>query len=155
MTSERIYKFISQVPGGRFFRLRYISHLPVKAEFANKGISVLKIVNVTTRTGVSYGSLIKSEDTNPYNPSSKETNNWTWVKHNKIKHNSNTNKDYLVIAPVKNNKPSNTYILIDETGYTRTCNKECIKDYIIPSYWTKEPNRPIHNICMENILNIH
>lgn len=156
MDSERLLKFIRNIPGGRFFRLRYISHLPIKAEYEKRGISVSKITNVTTRTGVRYAAVADVEYKS-IDQISKESlqSPWSWEIKDKIKFNSNTKKRYLVIAPIKGNKNKSTYILTTKDGVVNIVNKEDIRDYIIDSYWRKEPNRPVNNICFDNILNVY
>lgn len=151
--NNKLNKFISDIPGGRFFRLRYISHLPVKAEFEKQGFAIFKIVNITARTGVKYTN-IKGVELSDKTKSGENNgmNNWEWIIPNKIKYNSNTDKEYLVIAPIKDgSNAKSTYILSTPTE-TKVCSKEDIENYIIKSHWTKENNRPINMINTENIL---
>lgn len=156
MDSERLLKFIKNIPGGRFFRLRYISHLPVKAEYEKQGISVSKIVTVTTRTGVKYTAVAELEYKPSYQLEMEAKNSpWEWEVKNRIKFNKNTKKRYLVIAPIKGNKNKSTYILTTKDGMVNIVDKEDIRDYVIDSHWRKEPNRPINNICFDNILNVY
>lgn len=152
MDRDRLTKFITTIPGGRFFRLRYITHLPVKAKFEKEGITVSKIVNVTTRTGVSYKAIMHNQPQAQIDP---PTDNWDWEVKNRIKYNKNTKRRYLVIAPIKGNKNSSIYILTLKNGSVNVVSKDEIKDYIIDSYWRKETERPINNILMDNILSIY
>lgn len=156
MDSERLLKFIKEIPGGRFFRLRYVSHLPVKACYEKDGISIMKVVNVTTRTGVKYTSVADVEYKSPHQLEKEAKNsNWEWEIKNRIKFNTNTRKRYLVIAPINSNKSKSTYILTDKQGNVEIVEKRDIQEMIIDSYWRKEPDRPIHNICFDNILSIY
>lgn len=156
MDSERLIKFIKDIPGGRFFRLRYLTHLPVKACYEKEGISIMKVVNVTTRTGVRYTAVAEVEYKPSYQLEIEAQNSpWEWEVKNKIKFNKNTRKRYLVIAPIKGNKSKSTYILTDKEGNVEFVEKKDIREMIIDSYWRKEPDRPIHHICFDNILSIY
>ena len=150
MKTEAIIKRVSEIPAGRFFRVRYITKVKVKAEYEKQGISIFKIVDTTTRTGVKYSSLIDKHKLNEY-PATEKTNNWEWVVKDRIKHNTKTGKDYLVIAPIE--KGSNTkveYVITDNEG-SAVRTKEEIKCYVIPSYW-KTDKPTIMNVTLENIL---
>lgn len=156
MDSERLLKFIKEIPGGRFFRLRYLSHLPVKACYEKEGISIMKVVNVTTRTGVKYQAVTDAEYKSPQQLEKETKNsNWEWEIKNRIKFNTNTKKRYFVIAPIKGNKSKSTYILTNKEGNVEIIEKRDIQEMIIDSYWRKESDRPIHNICFDNILSIY
>ena len=150
MKTEAIIKKLSEIPAGRFFRVRYITKVKVKAEYEKQGISIFKIVDTTTRTGVKYSSLIDKHNLNEY-PAEEKTNNWEWVVKDRIKHNTNTGKDYLVIAPI--DKGSNTrveYVLTDKEG-SAVRTKEEIESFVIQSYWkTSKPT--IMNVTLENVL---
>lgn len=151
MKTEAIIKKIKAIPAGRFFRVRYISKVKVKAEYEKQGISIFKIVDTTTRTGVKYSSLIDKHKMNEY-PAPEKKNNWEWVVKDRIKHNTNTGKDYLVIAPI--GKGSNTkveYILTDNEG-SAVRTREEIESYVTPSYWKNGDKPTIMNITLENIL---
>lgn len=148
MDRDKIINFIKDVPGGRFFRLRYTSNMPVKAKYQNQGITILKVVNITTRTGVRYSAI--AEPSNEEVSSKNNTNNWVWIIPNRLKYNSNTKSQYLVTAPTKGSNAKSTYLLCDSEGCAIR-NEEEIKEYIIDSYWRKEV-RPINTININNIL---
>ena len=57
MKTEQIIKKIKSIPGGRFFRVRYISKVKMAADAEQEGISIFKIVDTTTRTGVKYNNI--------------------------------------------------------------------------------------------------
>lgn len=152
MKTDQIIKKIKSIPGGRFFRVRYISKVKMTADALKDGITVFKIVDTTTRTGVQYKNIegvepaTHSEDTEP------RTNNWEWVVKDRIKHNTKTGKDYLVIAPIGNGSHTvTTYILTDNEGTTRVIDKEEAKLYAIASYW-REEKPAIVNVTLENVL---
>ena len=151
MKTEAIIKKISEIPAGRFFRVRYITKVKVKAEYEKQGITIFKIVDTTTRTGVKYKNIagVKLNDyPDEYEP--KKTN-WEWVVKDRIKHNTNTGKDYLVIAPI--GKGSNThveYVFTDNEGSAIRM-KEEIEEFVTKSYW-KDDKPAIMNVTLENIL---
>lgn len=152
MKTEAIIKKISEIPAGRFFRVRYISKVKVKAEYEKQGISIFKIVNTTTRTGVKYKNIkgVKLTDyPDEYEP--KKTN-WEWVVKDRVKHNTKTGKDYIVIAPIS--KGSNTqveYVFTDNEGSAVRL-KEEIVDFVIPSYWRDGDKPAVMNVTLENVL---
>ncbi len=154
MKHETLVKTITEIPGGRFFRMRYLSHMPVKAEYAKQGVAVVKVVDLTARTGIKYANIegvTLSESTG----NSTRENNWEWVVPNRIKHNTNTGKDYMVIAPTKQGcNAKSSYLLSTKDGNT-VVSKEEIMDYVIDSHWKKDANRPIRTIALENILSIN
>lgn len=45
-------KKLCSIPGGRFFRLRYASNVPLAAAYKKAGYTMQKVVDTTTRTGV-------------------------------------------------------------------------------------------------------
>lgn len=154
MKTEAIIKRVSEIPAGRFFRVRYTTKVKLKAEYEKQGYSILKIVDTTTRTGVKYKNIagVKLNDyPDEYEP--KKTN-WEWVVKDRIKHNTKTGKDYLVIAPIS--KGSNTvksYVLTTPSGVSNTIPECDVKNtYTVESYW-KNGNKPaVMNVTLENVL---
>lgn len=154
MKTEAIIKRVSEIPAGRFFRVRYTTKVKLKAEYEKQGYSILKIVDTTTRTGVKYKNIagVKLNDyPDEYEP--KKTN-WEWVVKDRIKHNTKTGKDYLVIAPIS--KGSNTvksYVLTTPEGVSNTIPECDVKNtYTVPSYWKDGDKPAVMNITLENIL---
>ena len=154
MKTEAIIKRVSEIPAGRFFRVRYTTKVKLKAEYEKQGYSILKIVDTTTRTGVKYKNIagVKLNDyPDEYEP--KKTN-WEWVVKDRIKHNTNTGKDYLVVAPIK--KGGNTivsYVLTTPEGVSNTIPERDVKStYSVPSYWKTGDKPVIMNITLENVL---
>ena len=151
MKTEAIIKKISEIPAGRFFRVRYISKVKVNAEYEKQGITIFKIVDTTTRTGVKYKNIASAKLSEyPIDYTPKKTN-WEWVVKDRIKHNTKTGKDYLVIAPIS--KGSNTkveYVLTDNEGSAIRL-KEEIQDMVVPSYW-KDEKPVVMTVTLENIL---
>lgn len=154
MKTEQIIKKVSEIPAGRFFRVRYTTKVKLKAEYENKGYSILKIVDTTTRTGVKYKNIagVKPNDyPDEYEP--KKTN-WEWVVKDRIKHNTKTGKDYLVIAPIS--KGSNTvksYVLTTPEGVSNTIPECDVKNtYTVASYWRDGEKPAVMNVTLENVL---
>lgn len=152
MKTEAIIKRVSEIPAGRFFRVRYTTKVKLKAEYEKQGYSILKIVDTTTRTGVKYSSLIDKHNLNEY-PAEEKTNNWEWVVRNRIKHNAKTGKDYLVIAPISRGANTvTTYVLTDNEGNSRVVDKEEVRLYTVASYWKDGEKPTIMNVTLENVL---
>lgn len=154
MKTEQIIKKIEEIPAGRFFRVRYTTKVKLKAEYEKQGYSILKIVDTTTRTGVKYQNIAGVELKDKFEDKQPKTNNWEWVAKNRIKHNTNTGKDYLVVAPIK--RGSNTvvsYVLTDPEGTSEVILESDVKStYTVPSYWKTGDKPVIMNITLENVL---
>ena len=148
MKTEAIIKKIESIPGGRYFRVRFMSKVKTKAAWEKEGYSLIKIVDMTTRTGVAYSKVKKTPSTTPV----KVDNNWEWIAKNRIKHNKNTGKDYLVVAPIRSgSNKKTTYILTKPDGTTYTIGQTEAAKYAIDSYW-RETTPEVMNITLENIL---
>lgn len=152
MKTEQIIKKVSEIPAGRFFRIRYISKMRIKSEFEKEGMTLFKIVDTTTRTGVKYKNIkdVKlTEYPDEYTP--KKTN-WEWVVRDRVKHNTNTGKNYLVVAPIS--KGSNTivsYVLTTSEGVSNTVDENAARLYTVQSAWKSE-KPAIMNITLDNVL---
>lgn len=153
MKTQEIIKKIESIPGGRFFRVRYMTKVRMDAVSLKKGISIMKIVDTTTRTGVMYRNIagvLPNDYPDSYVP--KESN-WEWVIKNRIKHNTKTGKDYLVVAPIgKGSHTVVSYVLTDGDGNTRVIDKEEAMKYSVTSYWNKTEKPAVMNITLENVL---
>lgn len=154
MRTEKIMKLIENLPNGRFFRMKYLSEVPVKEAYRKKGVAIFKIVETTTRTGIRY-EKIKGVTLNESSTSRTTSNNWEWVIKNKIKYNTNTKKNYFVIAPIKEGANTKSYYIASIEGIPEVITDGTeLKEYIIDSYWTKELNRPINTISLDHVLAI-
>ena len=152
MKTDAIIKKIKAIPGGRFFRVRYISKVKMGADALKDGITVFKIVDTTTRTGVKYNNIEGVVPTTYPEDKEPKVSNWEWVVKDRIKHNTKTGKDYLVIAPIgKGAHTVTTYILTDTDGNTRVIDKDEAKMYAVASYW-KDEKPAIMNVTLENVL---
>lgn len=153
MKTEQIIKKIESIPGGRFFRVRYVTKVPLAASAETAGISIIKIVDTTTRTGIKYSNIEGVDLSSESENKTSRTNNWEWVIKNRIKHNTKTGKDYLVIAPIKRGSHTvTTYVKIDEDGTTKIIDDDVVKTYTTSSYWRKDKKPSIMNVTLENVL---
>lgn len=158
LSKKQIINEIKKIHGGTLFRLGYITEVPIKAEFKDV-ISITKVTETTVRTGVNY-SHIKTVKERLSNRESSEpkTNNFTWVIKNKIRHNSNTDKDYLWCAHFNKGNHSNSYYIYSNKETNLMCdgsNIEEFKEYIRPSYFTKQSSdKSVFNIALENIFRV-
>jgi hypothetical protein len=145
-------KKLCDIPAGRFFRLRYTSSVPLAAQYKKLGYTMQKMVDTTTRTGVQYGNIagVVLKDDCP-----TKANNFEWVVKNRIKHNTNTGKNYAVVAPISEGSNTKaTYILTDPRGNSRPITREEAKQYTTPSYWKDGTKPPVVTIALENIQHI-
>ena len=153
MKTKQLIQKLSEIPAGRFFRVRYTTKVRLKAAFEKEGYSIIKIVDTTTRTGVKYSSLIDKHKMNEL-PAPEKTNNWEWIVKDRIKHNTNTGKDYLVLAPIS--KGSNTivsYVLTTPGGVSNVIPECDVRNtYAVPSYWRTGDKPTIMNVTLENVL---
>ena len=152
MKTEQIIKKLEAIPAGRFFRIRYTTNVKLAAEYANQGYSIMKIVDTTTRTGVKYQNI---EGVTPAKSNTKErANNWEWVVKDRIKHNTKTGKDYVVIAPIsKGSNTKRSYVLTTPEGVTNTVNEEVVRSYTTPSYWKDNSTKPsVVTVTLDNVL---
>jgi hypothetical protein len=130
-----------------------MTKVKMTAESIKNGVTIMKIVDTTTRTGVRYNKIagvVLNEYPDSYVP---KVSNWEWVIPQRVKHNSKTGKDYLVIAPIaKGHNTVVSYILTDGEGNSRVITKEEAKEYSVPSYWKDGDKPAIMNVTLENVL---
>lgn len=150
MKTTEIVKKLETIPAGRFFRIRYMSQLPLTAEYKKQGYSLCKIVDTTTRTGVSYKNIEGVQLKEDYTP---RESNWEWVVKDRIKMNKKTGKQYAVLAPVaKGNNTKKSYILTTPEGITNTCNEGVARMYTTKSYWAEKERPAVITVTLENIM---
>ena len=88
---------IAAIPNGRFFKIGYITELPLKAEFKRVNYKIYKHTSRITRTGVAYNKLKSVREGNrEWSRPAKSS----WKIKNKIKTNISNGKDYIIIAPM-------------------------------------------------------
>lgn len=154
MKTENIVKQIEELPNGRFFRMKYLTKLPVKAEYSKQGVVILKIVETTARTGVAYNKIKAVIEKMTGKTKEEKENNWEWIIHNKIKYNTNTKKSYFVIAPIKKGSNTDRIYILSERNNVRVVAEDEIRSYVNDSYWSDKEKPSVQNITLENVLTI-
>ena len=154
MKTENIVKQIEDIPKGRFFRMKYLTKLPVKAEYSKQGVVILKIVETTARTGVAYNKIKSVIEKMTGKTKEEKENNWEWIVHNKIKYNTNTKKSYFVIAPIKKGSNTDRIYILSERNNVRVVTEDEIRNYVNDSYWSEKEKPAVQNITLENVLTI-
>lgn len=154
MKTESIVKQIEELPNGRFFRMKYLTKLPVKAEYSKQGVVILKIVETTARTGVAYNKIKSVIEKMTGKTKEEKESNWEWIIPNKIKYNTNTKKSYFVIAPIKKGSNTDKIYILSERNNVRVVAEDEIKNYVNDSYWVDKEKPAVQNITLENVLTI-
>lgn len=150
MKTAKIVDKIKSIPNGQFFRIRYISKCKMNAENSNKGYTLFKIVDTTTRTGCKYDSV--KGDSRGYEGTDLKTSPYEWVVKNKIKRHKETGKEYVVLCPVKKAAHSRvSYILTTPEGITNTVDELTARLYTVESYWRTDYSKYIQ-VSLDNIL---
>jgi hypothetical protein len=163
LTREQIIEAVKAVRGGTITRVVYKTEVPIKAEYKKKGYKLTKIVETSARIGVNYGhiaSVKAKNEEHPYTPSAR-TNNYEWVIKDRIRHNTNTGKDYVVL--ISFNKGHNTrvkYVLEGTMVGTIDMGSEIDSHYrhiVLDSYFKPKSTPPteIRNVAFENIIKIN
>ena len=151
-TFDNLAEAIAAIPNGRFFKIGYITELPLKAEFKKADYKIYKYTSRITRTGVAYNKLKAVKEANKeWSRLAKSS----WKIKNKIKTNISTGKDYIIIAPMNSgeHKSVNYKITQGKWWVIRNNLEDSFKDMVIPSYFTKS-NGSVRNIDLDNILYI-
>lgn len=158
-----IIEAAEKVKPGTIARICYKTELPVKAEWKKQGYKMYKIVETSARLGVNYGNIasVKArKELEENKPQIKRTNNYEWIIKNKVRHNTNTDKDYLYIALF--NKGDNTktkYIVESPSMGTIDLGRELDSLYnhiLIDSYFKNKYQSPeVKNISFDNIIRIN
>lgn len=152
MNTAQIKKTLTEIPAGRFFRVRYISKCKMTAKALKDGIVIFKVVDTTTRTGVQYENIEGVELKNNSEGEIQESS-WEWVVKNRIKKNLNTGKEYVVIAPLKKGANSVVhYIMITKDGSISIINEAAAKEHTVASYWVTDRVPAVVNVTMDNVL---
>ena len=159
LNREQIISAMKSVRGGTITRIASKTDVPLKAEAKKQGYSLTKIVETSVRCGVEYSriaSVIERRLSEDYTPSTRR-NNYEWIVRNRIKHNNNTDKDYIVVASLpKGHHTKIKYVLSGTSVGTIDMGDTIIdayKDLVIDSYFKKaEQAHEIKTIAFENVL---
>ena len=148
---KTIREIIENIPAGRFFRISYRSELPLKAEYKKQGVKIVKYTTTTTRTGVQYSHIkgvVPSEN-------SKYTSYYAWIVRNKIKRNINSGKDYVQLAPIWKGSNKKTSLYLTNSNGTRKISDDEIKEYVIPSYFSKGEAPKVISVSLDNVIGVN
>lgn len=154
MNYEALESTLKSIRNGAFTRVGYKTELPVKAVFKSQGFRVIKEAESTVRLGVKYRNIssVKSRG-----ESEKEEwiNNYQTIIPNKLVYNTNTEKFYVCVFPIRNhsNAKSVYTVLLNGREIMKTSNKNMVKYFVIDSYWNKG-YRETYRVWAENILRI-
>lgn len=161
LNREQIMEAAMGVRNGTIARVMYMSELPLKAEFKKMGYRLVKITETSARFGVNYGriSSVMERNATGHEPSPR-TNNYEWVIPNKVKHNSKTDKDYLVLANFNKGHHTKTkYLLYGTMVGTLDMGSSIDPGYthlVIDSYYKKSTSPcEVKTVSFENILRIN
>lgn len=162
LNREQIIDATNSVRNGTIARVTYKSEVPLKAEFKKQGYRLIKITETSARFGVDYGKIssVIARRAEQTEPTVQRTNNYEWVIRNKVKYNTKTDKEYLVLANF--NKGHNTkskYILEGTFVGTIDMGDSIDGHYshlVIDSYY-KKPNgtTEVKTIAFDNIMRIN
>ena len=159
MEKNEIMTALDRIKNGTFVRVKYKSEMPVKAENKKKGISITKYSEATFRTGVKYSNIadvIAERETKEPTEQKIRKNNDEVLIDNKAVHNTNTNKDYVCFATVKNNANIKSMYLIiigDKKIIADKLNDE-YKAFLIDSALSERKVSYVRKINFENIISI-
>ena len=162
LTREQIISTTKAIRGGTIVRLTYRTDVPIKAEFKKQGYRIYKIVESSVRFGVNYGriaSVIARKSDENYQPIVR-TNNSEGIIKDRIKHNNNTNKDYLVVATLPGGHNTKVKYIIEGTLVGTLDTGDTIDSHyshmVLDSYFKRQiETHEIKNISFENIIAIN
>ena len=164
MTRQQIIEAVEKVKNGTIARVTYQTELPVKAAFKKQGYSIIKVVETSGRLGVNYhhiAKVIARKAEEQFKEAVQRANNYEWIIQNKVKHNTVTDKDYLVLANLpKGHHTKSKYIVTTPDGVTSYCTLDFIgnglTELVIDSYWRPSATGgEVRNIAFDNILCIN
>ena len=161
MSHSEIINAVSAIKNGCMCRIKYKSDLPIKALYKKQGIAIVKITDVTARTGVAYehlASVIARKSLPDYVTPLSRANNYEWIIPNKVAYNTKTLRYSIRIATVnKHNNRKVKYMLIKENHVVEQISEltDDIKAYVQDSYWNRSSAPEIQNISFENIIAIN
>lgn len=154
---SKLTEQLNKIKSGTFMSVEYKSTLPVKAQYKHD-VQIVKYSKIIVRTGVAYGNL-KSviakkalEEANPQ-PQVQRANNFSWVIKNRIKFNSNTQREYLALAVVPNMKAIGSKYEVTTKEGTTVCDS-FDKNLVIDSYWSSK-DVDVLTIATDNIIAIN
>lgn len=154
MKYELLRTIMSDIKNGTFMRVTYKSDVNIKSAYKKAGYEVIKFVETTTRTGISYGSV----KNNNVIPTSTKANNYEWDMVNKIRYNTNTEKHYIFVAPIAKGNNTNTRYFVKLNGtvvYQTNSKQKLIDKYENMLYASNGGFPTVQNIAIDNIISIN
>lgn len=153
-------KKLSNIHNGTWFKITWLSELPITSYARSKGYVISKIVTSTVRKGIEYSNLstVKEKDgiAIDFNSPAKHELPWGhWMKgyYKTFIEHTNKNGDYSVYLRVYTspNKPTQYYMV---NG--KRCTLEEVKalGLVQPSYWNKNNDTGTMTIKISNIISI-
>lgn len=158
MTYSFLEEALGGIRSGTFFRIGYITELPMKAAYAKEGWKILKRTESTVRTGINYGNIksVVEEREGRSEVTRTHKNHIVPVQRGRIYQNTDTEQMYLRVFPTKkgaNKKVS--YILITPAHsehYVKNLD-DVMRKMVRDSYFN-EKYRPIATIKIDNIYRV-
>ena len=147
---KTIREIIESIPNGRFFRITYRSELPIKSEYKKNGVSIVKYVTTTSRTGVKYTNIkgvVPSE-----NPSKS---NYFWLVRNKIAQHLYNKTEYVQLAPIGKGSNRKTVYMIHDNAGCRNIGEREVSQYVIPSYFSQKEAPKIIRVKLKNVIEVN
>ena len=164
LNREQIIEATNKVRNGTIARVTYRSEVPLKAEFKKQGYKLIKITETSARFGVEYGriaSVIARKAEQALEESTTHrANNYEWVIRNKVKYNTKTDREYLVLANFNGGHHTKSKYILEGTFVGTIDMGDTIDDayehIVIDSYY-KRPDSygEIKTIAFDNILRIN
>lgn len=158
MTYSFLEEALESVHSGSFFRIGYITELPLKAAYAKEGWRILKKTESTVRTGINYRkiqSVIEDREARSEVVRSRKNNIIPVLPH-RIYKNVETDQMYLRVFPtVKGTNKKVSYILVTpgRSQYTFKDLDEEMREMVRDSYFTQK-SRPIATLKIDNIYKV-
>lgn len=158
MTYSFLEEALEGIHSGSFFRIGYITEMPLKASYAKEGWRILKLTESTVRTGINYRkiqSVIEDREARSEVVRSRK-NNIIPVQLHRIYKNVETNQMYLRVFPtVRGTNKDVSYILVTP-GHSKYDFKDLdseMREMIRDSYFNQK-SRPIATLKIDNIYKV-
>ena len=162
LSKESILEATSSIRGGTIARISYCTELPLKAEFKKQGYKIKKYIETSVRIGVNYHNIasVKARKEAAIVNESKpiKKSNYEWILKNRVKYNTNTEKDYLVVAVLPQHSNDKVKYVIDIPNGSSVSNLaifDTFANMVLDSYKAKKDDREIRYISFENIITIN
>lgn len=158
MTYSFLEEALEGIHSGSFFRIGYITELPLKAAYAKEGWRILKVTESTVRTGINYRniqSVIEDRESRSEVVRSRK-NNIIPVQPRRIYKNVETDQMYLRVFPtVKGTNKDVSYILVtpSHSRYDFRELDEEMREMVRDSYFNQKA-RPIATLKIDSIYKV-